>query len=94
MSWFLVFQVDQWLDACWNDFEVPVEAMAVAVGNQAVIGEAKRHALSFLSAVNARLETRCLSVSPCCSCLLSFGLCVCVQVYACVRVLQNTVLLS
>lgn len=54
--WFL--QVDQWLDTCWNDFEVPVQAMAAASGNQGVIGEAKRHSLAFLAAANACLEKR------------------------------------
>lgn len=55
---FYFLQVDQWLDSCWNDFEVPVQAMAAACGNQGVIGEAKRHSLAFLAAANACLEKR------------------------------------
>lgn len=51
-------KVDQWLETCWNEFEVPALALVAGTGNQSVIGEAKRHLLSFLATVNARLATR------------------------------------
>lgn len=50
-------QVDQWLETCWNELEVPAQALEAATGNQAVIAEAKRHLLSFLATANSKLAT-------------------------------------
>lgn len=35
-----------------------MQALTAATGNQSVIGEAKRHLMSFLATVNVRLATR------------------------------------
>ena len=51
-------QVDQWLETCWMEFEVPLQALHAAPANPSVIAEAKRHLLSFLAVANARLSTR------------------------------------
>lgn len=51
-------QVDQWLETCWNEFEVPVQALEASSGKQSVIGEAKRHLLAFLATADARLSSR------------------------------------
>ncbi len=51
-------QVDQWLETCWHELEVPTQALEEASGNQAVIAEAKRHLLSFLTTANEKLATR------------------------------------
>ncbi|CAN0267883.1 unnamed protein product, partial [Scytosiphon promiscuus] len=42
-------EVDQWLESSWKELEVPAQALASVSGNQAVIAEAKRHVLTFLS---------------------------------------------
>ncbi|CAM9649804.1 unnamed protein product, partial [Choristocarpus tenellus] len=50
--------VDQWLETCWHEFEVPVEAIALAAGNSAVITESKHHLLAFLAIANTRLAQK------------------------------------
>lgn len=55
-------KVDQWLETSWKELEVPAQALAAASGNQAVIAEAKRHLLSFLTTANDRLSTRYCTV--------------------------------
>lgn len=50
--------MDQWLETCWHELEVPTHALEAASGNQAVIAESKRHLLSFLTTANEKLATR------------------------------------
>lgn len=57
--------MDQWLETCWKELEVPAQALAAAQGNQAVIAEAKRHLLAFLSTANDKLATRYACTNVC-----------------------------
>ncbi|CAM9660004.1 unnamed protein product, partial [Discosporangium mesarthrocarpum] len=55
--------VDQWLDMCWHEFEVPMLAVAQASGNATVMAEVKKHLLSFLRVADSILAEKTLLAS-------------------------------